>query len=457
MDVLTKTAAWQRERALVLQNVCQQVKAQVEQKVTLKKAMQNACKLFAGTLLGSTGNEKPLKLSVSTLRRLYKEWQENGESIDAFNLNYVAGKEKVPSELVHEYQRLASLSGQRKTSVAYKDLVKRWRNSEDVPGLGTWPEWYSAKYPGLPMPPAAPEFPYSSRTMYRYQPKKTLRALGNKGIAAFRRESVHIDRTTADLRPCELFVMDDKRVDMLVIDDLTGKACDVCVYIMMEVASRRIAGYSARAAGAMNSSDVDALIARVLEREGYGDGYTTHILLERGTVAMSPAAQQLIEAVTDGGVKIHRTSIDEGMRALGFAPDQPSGHWMGKGLIESFNSRLDLLLMHLPGQRGNKFENQPANLAGGQRRKVQRKGQKDEFTETVISGGEAAEAEALASIEMASGRRLGLDCGLMWMSQFNSAFYSIIQEFNASREHGCEGFGTVTQAETAPGIWEDVA
>jgi hypothetical protein len=450
MDDLTKKTEWQRERAMMLQNICSQIKAQVEQKVTMKKAMQNACKLYAGTLLGASGNERPLKLSVPNLRRLYKEWQASGETIDAFELNYVAGKARVPTELVHEYQRLSSLPGQRKVSVAYGSLVRRWANGESIPGLGTWTDWWRSVHPGLTLPVSAPEFPYSQRAMLRYKPKKAIHALGSKGVAAFKRESVHITRTTANLRPCELFVMDDKRVDMLVINDETGKVCGVTVYIMMEVSSRRVVGFTARPADAINASDVDALIARALETEGYGNGYTTHILLERGTVAMSPAAQQLIESATDGAVKIHRTSMDAGSRALGFAPDKPSGHWQGKGVIESFMGKLDLMLMHLPGQRGNKYENQPANLTGSQRRK---EGEVD----TVISGGEAGEAESLAQVELTADRKLGLDCGLLWLSEFNVIFRNIIKEHNASRDHGYEGFGSTTLAEVAPGVWEDVA
>jgi hypothetical protein len=455
MDAITQQPEWMRERAVVLQKICEGVRASIATGSSRETALQNACKAHAGTLIGQVGNEKPLKLSVPTLRRLFRQWREGGENVAAFEMNYRPGKSRVPVDLVNEFQRLATMPGMRKTSVAYNELVKRWRNGLPVPGLGIWPQWWAANRIGMDMPHAAPEFPFSERSLYRYQPKKTVRALGNKGMAAFKRESVSITRTTADLRPCELFVLDDKRPDILVLNDETGKASDITIYLMQEVGCRRIVGFTCRPANAMNSSDVDALIARVLEAEGFSTEYVTHILLERGTVAMTPAAQQLIEAVTNGQVKIHRTSMDEGMRALGFASDRPSGHWQGKGTMEAFCGKLDLMLMHLPGQRGNNYANQPANLAWSMRRKYVGK----DGLETVreISGGEAAQAEALAQLEVACGRKLGLDCGLLWMSEFNLILRQIIKEHNASRDHDYEGFSQVTQREVAPGVWEDVA
>jgi hypothetical protein len=246
--------------------------------------------------------------------------------------------------------------------------------------------------------------------------------------------------------------LDDKRPDLLVIDDETGKVTDVCIYLCWEMCAKRIVGFTCRPAVAMNSSDVDALIARVLEAEGYGSDYTTHILLERGTVAMSPAAQALIEAVTDGKVKILRTSMDGGARAPGFEADKASGHWQGKP-IESLMAKIDLMLMHLPGQRGNKHENMPANLAYRFSRKLHVDGK---TLVREIKGGEAAAAEALAQVEIACGKKLGLETGLLWLTEFNMVLRQIINQHNASRDHDYEGIGTITQREIMAGVWEDV-
>ena len=398
--------------------------------------------------------QKPLKLSIGNLRRLYSKWVSSGESLQAFDLAYKPGKQKAPHELVMEFQRLCSLPGIVRSSVAMDALNRLWVNAKPVPGLGIWTEWFRGAHPGEPLPPRACEFPFSERTLYRYLPKKNIRKLGNDGIAAFRRESVHIPRTTAKLRPCELFVMDDKRPDLYVIDDDTGKVTDVCIYLMQEVSCRRVVGFTARPAVAMNSSDTDALVARVLEAEGYGSDYVTHILCEHGTVAMSPAAQQLIEAVTDGHVKIHRTSMESGTRAPGFAADKASGHWQGKGGLESFMGKLDLMLMMLPGQRGNKHENMPANLIWSVKRKIHNRANGD-VTERLIRGGEAATAEMLAQVELAAGRKLGLDCGLLWMTEFNLFLRKLIEQHNASRDHEYEGFSTVTQKLTTSNVWED--
>ena len=288
----SENAEWMRERALLLQTVCRELKAKSACGVSAKVALQEVCKQYSGTLLlNGKGVQKPLKLSAGNLRRLYSKWVSSGESLQAFDLAYKPGKQKAPHELVMEFQRLCSLPGIVRSSVAMDALNRLWVNAKPVPGLGIWTEWFRGAHPGEPLPAHACEFPFSERTLYRYLPKRNIRKLGNHGIAAFRRESVHIPRTTAKLRPCELFVMDDKRPDLYGIDDDTGKVTDVCIYLMQEVSCRRIVGFTARPAVAMNSSDTDALVARVLEAEGYGSTYTTHILCEHGTVAMSPAAQ----------------------------------------------------------------------------------------------------------------------------------------------------------------------
>lgn len=456
METLAENAEWMRERAMLLGSICREIKGHISGGMKMKAVLHDICKRYSGTLLrNGKGCQKTLKLSAGNLRRVYRKWICEGESLKAFDLDYKPGKQKAPLELVMEFQRQCSLPGVVRSSVAMDSLKKEWVNGLPVPGLGTWSEWFHKKYPELTMPPHAPEFPFCERTLYRYLPKKNIRRLGNHGIAAFLRESAYIPRTTAKLRPCELFVMDDKRPDLYVIDDDTGKVTDVCIYLMQEVSARRIVGFTARPAVAMNSSDVDALVARVLESEGYGSTYTTHILCEHGTVAMSPAAQQLIEAVTDGHVKIHRTSMDSGTRAAGFAADKASGHWQGKGGLESFMGKLDLMLMMLPGQRGNKHENMPANLMWSVTRKIhdQESGQ---VTERVIRGGEAAAAEMLAQVEVASGHKFGLDCSLLWMTEFNLLLRKLIEQHNTSRDHQYEGFGKVTQKSTAPGIWEDM-
>lgn len=453
-EKLSQQSEWQRERAMLLHDICQHIKDRMNAGMTKKAAMQQACKQYSGALLTNGNiNTKTLKLGERTLERNLKKWTELGETPAAFDMNFHPGKQKIPQELIDEFHRVCSLPGVVRSSVAISDLRKRWRNNEDVPGLGTWMQWWTENHPGLELPPHAPEFPFTERSLYRRAPKKSIRALGNHGIAAFKRESVHIDRTRAKLRPCELFILDDKRPDLVIIDDETGRVSDVMIYLMQEGCSTRIAGYTVRPAKAMNSSDVDALVARVLLSEGIGRDYATHIYFERGTVGISPAAKQTIEHATEGRVKIHRTSVDSGRRAPLFAKDKPSGHWQGKAPIESFMGYLDNLLMLLPGQRGNKYENQPANLAYSQR--TRKAGKDNSVTVRETRGGEAGEAEALASIELACGRKLGLDTGLLWLTQFNLVLREIIKEYNSSRGHDFEGFGYVTQKMIAPDVWED--
>jgi hypothetical protein len=451
MTDISKISGWQRERALLLQQICEGVEARISAGMTGKAAIADACREFSGALLEGG---KALKLSPKTLFNLLADWRKAGRVAGAFVLEYRPGKKQVPQELVREFQRLASLAGMRNHSPAINELKRQWYQGKPVAGLGTWQEWWVMNQPGSPLPPQAPEFPWAERTLYRHKIPVAKQLLGSQGVAAFKRANVHVLMTTKQLRPVELFVLDDKRPDIYVIDDESGEITDVTVYLCQNAASHRIVGFSARPAVAMNSSDVDALVARVLESEGYGRDYTTHFLFERGTVAMSEPAQLMLEQVTGGHIKIHRTSMDGGKKAPGFEADKGIGHPEGKAILENFNRKFDLLTMMLPGQRGNKHDVQPANLAFSQRKRVVKQDTGD-VTERVTTGGEAGTASLIAQVEIACGRKLGLQTGLLWMTEFNMILRELIKDHNAARGQEYEGHGYITEREIAPNVWSN--
>jgi len=436
---------WQREKALALHEICQEVRRGIKGGATKAQAFHDACMANAGRLLStSNGKTKILSLSESSLRRHYQTWLKMGEAVTAFVPDYKPGKAKIPGELIVEFQRLCTLPGTATISVALGELKKLWRAGEQVPGLGTWQFWWQKNRPAFPMPEHAPDFPVSDRTLYHHKPSQAALTWGRKGKAAALKELPWITRDYSKLRPGEVYTFDDVRLDILAIDDSTKKPTELQAYIAYEVGSRLIPSFVMRPANAMLKSDVDELVVDTLQKCGIGRTYPTHLIFEHGTLTMSEAGKELIERVSEGRIVVHYTQMNSAKTYVGAYQDAGSGHWMGKGVIESLMRKIHLALMTLPGQRGNHYTNQPASLGWigqGQLPKP---------------GTFAREAAMLAEIEMWSNRRVKLNLGLLWAQQVGLILRKAIDLHNNDRGHKYQGFGTITQKESAPGVWEDV-
>jgi hypothetical protein len=407
------------------------------------------------------GKVRLLRAKYATLRRLWDEWRRKGRTAACLLPNYrtPAHVHKMPDALVREIQRLATMpdgardkhgKGRDGTTI-HKSLAKRWRAGREVPGVGTWQDWWRAAHPALPLPDRAPDFPWCERTVQRHVGSRQIRTLGNVGPSAGFKHGPHMERDYSKLRKCELYTLDDVQADLYAIDDITGRVVAVTLYILQEVASRMVAGFVLKPADSIKAEDVDELIAYALQSFGVGVGYTTHIWFERGTVACSEAAQVVLEAMSEGAIKIHRTSMDGGVRWVGAAADKAIGHSAGKATIESFNRKLHNMLIDLPGQRGNRYDQQPQNLGGGEREvKDPSKGAKN----TLL-----AEAERLGQMRatiLLKGGKADFKLPLLLVSDLQRKVTAAVEAYNDDRGHGMQGFHLLPEAEIAPGIWEPV-
>jgi hypothetical protein len=458
-EQLSRLAEFERERCLALHEICRTVAENIAAGMKVRDALEQAARdnhrrrLKAGTRKDEQ-LWKELKLSLGNFKMLYLKWQENPSPL-AFLRNYKPGHASLRTQLLdllQEFRRRCTLEGMTVTSVAIKSLHDDWYAGKKLPGLGTWREWYAAKHPDHPLPEIAPEFPVHDRTFYRYAPKGALRGLGNKGVAEMKMNAPFISRDYASLRPAELYTADDARLDLKAIDEVTGRVTDVVVYLMMEVSCRLIVACVVKGATAICAADVDDLIARGLQVGGIGNGYVTHLLLERGTIAMSEQRKELLEMMSDGRVRVHRTGMDGGERWDGAFADKPSGHWFGKAMIESFMRKLHLRLMMIPGQTGPDFSKAPANLLWSVRRKQHANG----GSEKIIAGGRAAEAEMLAQLNLQMGQRIALKMPLKTISEVTMLVMDAIKDHNTSPDHDCEGFDSLMEAEIQPGVWKPI-
>lgn len=242
-----------------------------------------------------------------------------------------------------------SLHGEHLSSV-HRLFEIAWLMGEAVPGLG----YRTGNDP----------FPITIDQMRGWMCSTGARRLATHGEARYSRECAPwVHRDTSGLRPLELLVLDDTRIDLIATDDRNNaRLIELKAYIVMDVATRRILGFTVLP-GAIGKEDVRALLARVLRAHGLPTGYAMRILFERGTIACSDAAETWLTSMWPGRIEVHRTSMDGSKRStVADFWQSGSGHWMGKAWIESFMRTLSILLEQLPGQRGSHYQLQPAQL-----------------------------------------------------------------------------------------------
>lgn len=464
-DRLTQSNAWNRARALKLHEHFQSAALAVQGGAKIGEALAQVRKLVDGLLLHFPGGEMRLELSKTTVRREWDYWNQGGRDGRAVEAHirrpeallcaYVAGcggHRAMPRLLVKEFARRLTLPtggrdkhGKSPITAVWATIRADYAAQRPLPGVD---------YAGVPM---GAEIPWTYSTACRRKPARTLRALGNRGASAAKNISAYVSLDYSRLRKGELYTLDDVRLDITCIDEATGRAIEVVLYVFMEVASRMIVGYVLKPAAAIHQEDVDELLAHMLQVPGFGIGvdYVTHILFERGTVACSDAAKALLEGVTDGRLKVHRTGMVGGVRWVGQARDKARGNAAGKAVIESFNRWLHYALLHLPGQRGNDFGNQPQNLGD-----MNGAG----FFERPKSGGARTmkgtlidQAEQLAQFEIAAGRRVQLKLPMLRLFELNEAVRDAIKKHNTEPGHDYRGHGEFLEEEIAPRVWRETA
>lgn len=453
-DRLSQARGWHRARAVKLHEHFRAVDVAVGLGGELGEELARVAELLDGRdfpLPG--GGAYCMRASYGTLRREWYYWLKGGrdgkeepahvrrmEALLPCYKSGAGGAKAMPAELVQEIQRRMTMpdGGRDKhkkspISAVYSDLCMDFQRRKTLPGID------------YDLYPQGAEFPWTYSTVCRSKPPRTLRMAGNVGRNAHKAISAYVSLDYSRLRKAELYTLDDVRLDIICIDEATGKRTEVVCYILMEVGSRMIVAYVLKPASAIKQEDVDELVAYGLQTPGFGigRGYTTHILFERGTTACSESAQMVLEGVTDGGIKVHRTTMNGGIRWVGAPKDKAKGNAAGKAVIEAFHRRLHYALLHLPGQRGNHWGNSPESLGM-------------DGAERTHAGSLVDEAEKLARFQhaQAKGGRLQLKLPMLYTMQVNSAVQAAIQAHNTEPGHAYRGHGEFAQAETAPGVWQ---
>lgn len=267
-----------------------------------------------------------------------------------------------------------------------RDIV--WPSGAEVPGYGTWQDWFRATYPHLEVPAKFPRlYPpgFSPRNLRRLGPTRAERALATKGIAAAHAHLPKIVRDTSGLRPMELITIDDFQLDVMCkfSGDLERGLRPQIAYVgglmAMCVGTRK---HLAHALGAMaerqetmpdgtvkkvrsyvKQIDVQGLLYSVFRDNGLPKDYDCTILCENKTATITTAMELMLQTVFGGRIRVKRTSLIEhktltnGFIERGGAPYE-------KGWLESDFHYLWPRVARLPGYKGaNERLDAPGDLA----------------------------------------------------------------------------------------------
>lgn len=354
---------------------------------------------------------------------------------------HVRARLSVPEEFLAAVRSKALEPGVRFWSAACRYFELRWMRGETVPGLG---KRATADAP----------FPFTTKQLRKFQPSKAAREMA--GRSRFHAKVAGLLPAlpvgSRNLRLRERIVLDDKRLDIVCLDDETGRPVTLTLYIAMDEGTRQILGYLLREDGAVRQTDVEALTAfilRVCGFAGHAAGYATTLKFERGTVAISPARQRLLEMLFPGQLVIERTKMLGGHNVRGDFAQTPSGNFFGKGKLESFMATLDRYTTHLAGQRGNVYRNTPLMLGDllTTPEKLAHPNYKAKGTmiEEAVLCGQAAQAIFYGKNgnlpgAAAASAATGVRGPLLFTSELNGAVQTVIAFYNAERGHRREGF-----------------
>jgi len=254
-------------------------------------------------------------------------------------------------------------------------LIRQWMSGENIPGYGTWREWFLTQWPDRDCPTACPTVPegWGKSNLYELQPTKAQRAAKTRGLAEMKQHLPSIIRDPSALLPLQLIVIDDFEIDQMCFhwDRATGvrSLCQMAGIAAMDVATRRIIGLVLKPRlvddkgkkQAITRAEVRLLLYQVIKDHGIpAHGMT--IMAENAAAAVTTELELTFRNLFGGRVAVTRTGVlDSAVLAAGFK-DSGGKPWL-KGWIESFFNLMHNVAAGLTiGQKGASYMVKPASL-----------------------------------------------------------------------------------------------
>ena len=308
-----------------------------------------------------------------------------------------------------DFWHALALSNRRKTAPAYRELFRRLRLGERIPGFGDWRDIWAAAHGGVRPDPAmpCPYHPYtdvpegwSYKNLMRLKPSKFALAAARQGTMAAQMAYVpDVPRTRVGLAPCQVVQVDDmwhevkvawegnrhaqRVVDLSMVDVLTG--CTVG-WFCKPVRER---GDGTRET--IRASWMRYLFAHLLCDVGIPAAGCL-VMGERGTATASADLVAALAEVSGGRVRFGSGGILSQPLGKGLFEGRPKGNPRYKALLEGAHALVKNELGAVRGHVGGGRGMEPEDAYGMDR--------EDERLRRIAESVEASRPGALARLRL---------------------------------------------------------
>lgn len=350
-----------------------------QQIATLLEAFEvinTAATLTAGYAAAAAVYGGPRGFSTHTLRRKFKEYRDSNGDWRVLINDTLEGtaQDKFPEAFLQEVQRRADANS-RSIESALKQLRSDWTLGREIPGYGTWRDWWRRTRPHRPLPAHPPGHPggWSPRNLRRLLDKSKFRSTAHKlGLTAAKKFRPGLKQTRVGCPVGHIIQWDDLEHDFFVNDFGHEQAVRPLELFAHDYASayktfwgckpkwRDDEGFTKKLSGDM----MRLVVAGHFYMHGYLPEVGTICVAEHGTACFNEEMRRILYDATGGMITVSDSGFDGRAAHAGLY----HGSWRGqpghKASLESSNNLVHNRTGHFPGQTGPSVARRPEHLHG---------------------------------------------------------------------------------------------
>lgn len=383
--------------------------------------------------------------SPKNLRTLYGEWRKCPdwrELIDGA-LEFTP-TQPLPQDFIEYVNEQVDLNA-RSIETALKKIRRDWTLGKEIPGYGTWKDWYKLHHPGRQLPRIAPPHPpsWSLSTLRRKVDTSKFRrkaSIQGRGAAAADRPLVLATRAGCWVH--SHLMWDDVWHDLMVNSFAEKQAGRPLELFSHDYFSARKVRYGLRVRTEDDTGKAHGLTAKMMRMivaaTYFMDGYSprgTINVAEHGTAAFSEDMARILYDCSGGLITVNRSGMKGNPAHYGQFNGRRIGNPRFKASLESSNNLLHNLEAHLPGQTGLSRDRRPEQLHGLL-----------EYNERLLA----------AMQQLSPERARLLQFPLLEIGEYMTVLRDIYDWMESDYNHRLEGFadaGLVTVDMLMPGGW----
>ncbi len=278
----------------------------------------------------------------------------------------------LPPEFV-EFWHGWCIENKRKIQPAYRALKRYWEHGGEVPGYGTWRDWWRQEKESAPPEiqgwcPPLPEG-WSYQNLFKHRPSDAVMAVARRGRKELSKHRPLVLKTRAGMLPGQIYMFDDVwwdnrcRYGSKDVRPLELGCMDVASAYQFAWGMRPLMENDwSKKKSSIKESEMRFLLASVLTQTGFHPG-GVKLIVERGTAAIREELARLLHDLSGGLIQVDSGGL-EGNAFLDQFRGQSSGNSRFKALKESLHNPLHNEAGALPGQMGKDYQHAPEQLYG---------------------------------------------------------------------------------------------